>query len=119
MSEKALRYNEGKPELAYVLEFGRALEAVSRVCEAGGRKYNRGNWKKGGKPDHEYFDSCMRHLRAHHEDELYDPETGCLHAAQAMWNLMAYIQLNAPEVLYKPELDKTRDLIGKKDTKAA
>jgi hypothetical protein len=93
MSEVALRDNAGKPELSYILDLRHALEALAAVFSQGAIKYERGNWKKGGKPDEEYLDSALRHIfKARTED--YDEETGCLHAAHAVWNLMALIELN-------------------------
>ena len=90
----ALRYNQGKPQLSFVLGFRKALGALARVFEQGAIKYERDNWKKGGKPDAEYIDSALRHMAALADGELYDPDTGCLHAAHVMWNMGALLELN-------------------------
>lgn len=90
----ALRDNAGKPQLSFVLGFRKALGALARVFEQGAIKYERDNWRKGGKPDQEYLDSAMRHLAALGSGELYDPDTGCLHAAHVMWNMGALLELN-------------------------
>lgn len=91
---EAKRFNEGKPKLAYILEFPSVAEAVSRIMEFGAAKYEDGNWKLGGKPDREYLDSMMRHLRLWLEGEVYDQDSGCSHLGHAIWNLMALQQLN-------------------------
>jgi len=94
MTDKALRYNEGKPELSYILDFNRALAAVAAVSQQGAIKYERGNWKKGGKPDTEYLDAALRHLVEHQNSGPYDPDIGTLHIANAVWNLLALLELN-------------------------
>lgn len=103
----ALRYNEGKPELSYLLSMPRMLEALAKVFSQGAIKYERDNWQKGGKPDTEYTDSLLRHLLAMEKGELYDSDTGCLHAAHAIWNLGALIELNyAPLLPFDPQFDQ-------------
>lgn len=64
-----------------------------KVCEAGEAKYNRGNFRKGDSVC-AYLDSTLRHLRKIRvEREVTDPETECLHAAHALWNVIeAYEQ---------------------------
>lgn len=88
------RKNEGKPELSYLLDFPAALQEFAAVCTYGARKYSRDNWKKGGKPDQEYFDAALRHMLAARSGEIEDPESGAMHLAHAMWNLMACMELN-------------------------
>lgn len=94
MSE-ALRYNEGKAKLSYMMRsFPRMVAAIARVKEMGGIKYEDGNWRLGNKPDDEYWDSGFRHLNAVFEGEDYDKDTGCLHLAHAVWNFCALLELN-------------------------
>lgn len=92
--EKALRYNEGKVPYSFLLELPNSLAELCRVFEAGAKKYARGNWQKGGKPDEEYLDSAMRHLMALGRGEVIDPECGTHHAANAVWNLLVFVELN-------------------------
>lgn len=96
MSE-ALRHNTGKPRVDEVLKFGKALDDLTAVMTQGAVKYELDNWLKGGKPDNEYHGSALRHLRAHVNGELYDPETGCLHLAHVAWNVLAELRLNYPD----------------------
>lgn len=96
--------NEGKPELGYLLEFPTAVEAFARVKMLGAAKYERGNWKKGGKPDNEYVDACFRHLMAFVNGETFAKDSGCPHLAHAAWNLFALMELNYKGVTHHPEL---------------
>lgn len=97
-SPPAARDNAGKAPMDFILDFPIAMEALARVMEVGAVKYERDNWKKGGKPDAEYFGAAMRHLfaakNAKNAGEDVASDTGCLHAAHAVWNLLAYIELN-------------------------
>ena len=99
---KALRYNDGKPKMAYILKFPKAMEAVARVKEFGAAKYFEDNWKQGKKPDSEYLNSAMRHLFAREAGEIYDQDSGCSHIGHAIWNLLAFIELNHPEETCDP-----------------
>ena len=95
------RDNSGKPQMWYTLLFPRTAEALARVLEQGAKKYSRLNFAKGGKDDEEYLSAAMRHLTMHcryyitdNADDMYDKETGCLHLAQAIWNLQMLIDFN-------------------------
>ena len=101
MSNKAMRDNQGKPQLRYWAQFPRSAEALSRVMEYGATKYEEGNWAKGGKPDSEYLDAAMRHItkmmRYYHtndESDLYDEESGCHHLGHILFNLGCLVDVN-------------------------
>lgn len=108
----ALRDNKGKDELSYLLSIPEAQKALAHVFRQGAKKYTRDNWKLGGKPDAEYLDALQRHLLKHVNEGPFDPETGALHLAHAVWNLVALIELNiAPEHgVFNPDntLDKPK-----------
>lgn len=108
MSEQALRFNEGKPELSYLLSFGVGLEDLAAVMSQGAIKYERDNWLKGGKPVEEYLDSAMRHLVAFRTGAVYDPETGCKHLAHVAWNMLAALRLTS-DLAGVPSIDPTFD----------
>lgn len=107
--KQAARMNQGKPELDCLLDFPRAMEAFCRVMEVGAAKYDRDNWKLGGKPDSEYLAAALRHMMAHRAakepGDLFADDTGCLHIAHAMWNLAALIELNL-DVTHNKEVVK-------------
>jgi hypothetical protein len=102
----ALRFNEGKPSLAYILQFANPIKAIARIMEFGAMKYADGNWRKGGKPDREYLDSMMRHLTDWAHGEKYDNDSGCSHLGHAIWNLMALHELNHPDEIIDDEVFK-------------
>ena len=104
MTSAALRDNSGKAPLSFVLQFPTAISAFARVKELGAIKYERDNWKKGGKPDWEYLDAALRHIVAFMSGETFAEDTGCTHLAHAMWNIMALQDLNYPGVVYDKEL---------------
>jgi len=108
MADAALRFNAGKPDLSFLLGFSHANEALARVFEQGAIKYERDNWKKGGKPDAEYLGSALRHIQKHADGQLWDADTGCLHLAHAVWNLNALIELNVTSDVpaVDPEFDQ-------------
>lgn len=102
--KEASRMNAGKAEWDYIFDFPTAVEAFCRVKELGAIKYERDNWKAGGKPDREYISAVGRHISAFKQGETFATDTGCLHLAHAMWNVMALIELNYPGVTHDPEL---------------
>lgn len=75
---ETLRYNDGKAQLSYILEFGRALDLISGVMERGALKYERKNWALGGKNVtlESLMDSTMRHLKDRMDGKVYDTESG-------------------------------------------
>ena len=111
-SPEALRDNNGKPELSQILFFDTALDHLAMVMSQGRYKYKDSepgvpNWTVGGKPDEEYLDSAVRHLRALIKGEFYDDDLGTAHAAHVVWNLLALLANNYPEA---PTLDPAFDL---------
>ena len=102
--KEATRDNAGKVEWDYIFDFPTAVEALCRVMELGAVKYDYDNWKKGGKPDREYISALGRHISDFKKGNMFARDTGCLHIAHAMWNLMALIELNYPNVTHDSEL---------------
>ncbi len=70
-TEKGQRFNNGKAQFSYILDFGTSLEGLSKVMEFGAKKYSRGNWKKGLDP-HQTIDSLMRHLIKYCDGHVLD-----------------------------------------------
>lgn len=100
----AARMNSGKPKLSYfVRSFTKALEAVARVKEFGANKYTDNNWRLGGKPDDEYWDSFTRHMVLFLSGEVYDQDSGCHHIGHMVWNLCAMYELNHSD---EPAIDE-------------
>ena len=91
--EHAKRFSNGKIDLSLLLP--EAVKAMCQVSMFGAKKYGRENWRKGW--GNETVNVCtasaLRHIFAILKGELIDPESGCPHAAHAMWNLGAIIEL--------------------------
>ena len=103
--KKSKRFNKDKPEIGYILEFPESLKDLARTMEFGASKYGRGNFKLGGRPDHEYIDSAMRHLQAIHkaittgDDEFwYDAEGKFNHIGAVLFNIMCLRDFNHPDL---------------------
>ena len=104
--EEALRYNEGKPALAQILEFGSGLDKLAKVMSQGAIKYTPRNWLKGGKPDEEYLSAALRHMEAFVNEGEWDKDNGTHHIAHAAWNMLALLTLNRDDL---PDLDPMFD----------
>lgn len=87
-NEMGLRYNEGKPQLSYIMSCDVAMTGLARVMEFGASKYERDNWKKGLEPL-EIQDSLLRHLMAYTNGEVLDQESNLPHIDHVLFNAMA------------------------------
>ncbi len=87
MSEKALRYNEGKPKWSLV--HFKSLEPLVRVLMYGADKYAPDNWKKG-LDKKEILDSMQRHLCELIDGNKLDEESKMEHIGHIMANAMFY-----------------------------
>ncbi len=73
------------------------VEGVVNVYTMGAKKYADNNWKKVDKD--RYYGALLRHFNTLRTDDRYDPELGCLHAHQVIWNLISlmWIESQVPE----------------------
>ena len=99
-----------KPQLSYILDFGRALALIAVVMMRGAFKYARNNWKGSGENASLpiLLDSVMRHLTARQCGEVYDKaENGGIntdHLANATAGLLFALYHHGQEALpYKPK----------------
>ena len=84
-----------KPRAWLMLQgFGNALGAVARVTTIGAEKYTPEGWRQVPNGQERYMDAFARHALALARGEQIDPDTGCLHKAQAAWNLLAALELD-------------------------
>lgn len=74
-----------------------ALEAIAEVTTIGAKKYTPGGWATVENGFARYMDAYGRHGLALAKGQKYDDDgpgsTGCLHAAQQGWNLLAALTL--------------------------
>ena len=96
-SDKADRFNNGKPQLSMVLEAGLALSGCAKVLEFGAKKYDRSNWKKGLEIN-SIMDSMTRHQIALMSGETIDPESGLPHVDHIMCNALFMSEMYHSEV---------------------
>ena len=87
MKEKAMRFNDGKPQISLVLSAGYALEGAAKVLEFGAEKYDRDNWKSGMDKE-ALVDSLSRHILKVLEGENVDPESNCPHVDHILCNAL-------------------------------
>ena len=108
MSEKSLRYNDGK--LKFALIPAEMLEELAKIFTKGAFKYDDNNWMRSinsGLPSEEFRTGCMnsmlRHINAYRKGELHDPEPvdGCdiqtSHMGHAAWNCLVLFYYDAME----------------------
>lgn len=87
VKELAMRFNQGKPQLSYILSAGYAIEGAAAVMENGAKKYARDNWKKSF-PKEQLIDSMVRHLTKFMNGEELDDESGLPHVDHVLCNAL-------------------------------
>ena len=87
-----MRFNDGKPQLNYILTAPHAVKGLSQVFEFGAKKYARNNWQKGLKIT-EVMDSLLRHLMAYQNGEEVDSDSGLKHVHHITWNALILAEM--------------------------
>jgi len=87
---KAKHFDDGKPELQYILAMPGLLE-VSRVGTLGAQKYSRWNYRSG-MPWMKLLGSCSRHLTAFICGEDNDKESGISHLAHLCYDALMLLE---------------------------
>lgn len=106
-----LRYNNEK--LRYDLMPTDSVAEFVKVLTYGAKKYAARNWERG-QPWSVPYASCMRHLQAWHSGEDIDSESGLLHLAHAVCNLMFLLAFHRRGMV---ALDD-REHLGRRDIRA-
>jgi hypothetical protein len=93
---QALRDNNDKPDLHYLHTWYHALCEVCMVCQAGAKKYARGNYLKG-QPHSQLLACAERHIGkfGNYKEDDYDVGPGGTdrhHIALAIWNLLQLLE---------------------------
>jgi len=73
------------------LTYPSMMREVSKVRQYGIKKYGAAEDWLTTEPKRHY-DAAMRHIIAHMEGEMHDPDSGYLHLAHAVTNLMFEIE---------------------------
>ena len=73
--------------------FAHALAAVADVTTKGAIKYTPNGWATVPNGEQRYMEAFGRHTLALARGEGVDADTGCLHKAQMIWNLLASLEL--------------------------
>lgn len=100
ITDKALRYNDGKPPLDLVPET--VVFAIAKVLDAGQKKYTKHNWRKGLSISSQLA-SLNRHLKKFESPHLgdFDEETKLHEMMMVACNVAMIIDT----LVSKPELD--------------
>ena len=85
--ELALRYNDGKPQLVFILDFPNAIAGLADVKSFGAKKYELHNWTRG-RGFRDTISSLLRHLVAC-KSESHDQDSGLPHIDHVVWNALA------------------------------
>lgn len=81
--------------------FSRALQEVADVTTAGAIKYTPNGWREVPNGEQRYMEAFARHMLALGAGETFDPDTGCRHKAQMVWNLLASLTLELERLKYE------------------
>ena len=88
------KLDAGKPRpWLMIAGFAHALNAVADVTTKGAAKYTPNGWQHVENGPERYMDALVRHQLALARGESVDPDTGCLHLAQVVWNALATLEL--------------------------
>jgi len=85
------KFDSSKPKM-YLLP-PKALIEVSKVLTFGAEKYDEKNWRHLDNLQNRYTGGALRHLFAHMDGELNDPETDYSHLAHAICCLLFKLEI--------------------------
>lgn len=84
----------GKNRLGLLMNgFPNAIWHAGLVGTMGANKYAPHDWRTVPNNMARYSDAMYRHLLQYETCEAFDEESGHLHLAHALWNLMAVLEL--------------------------
>jgi hypothetical protein len=91
LSQEGRKFDSEKPKM-HLLPPNATLE-VAKVLTFGAQKYDEQNWRKLENAQKRYTSGALRHIFAHMNGELQDPETNYSHLAHAICCLMFKLEL--------------------------
>ena len=71
----------------------KAIIEVSKILTFGAAKYDEDNWRKLDNLQNRYTGGALRHIFAHMDGELKDPETNSSHLAHAICCLLFKLEI--------------------------
>lgn len=74
------------------------LEEIAKVYTAGAKKYGDNNWQHLEDGYNRYKGALLRHLTEVEKGNIFDEDTGCMHAAQVAWNAIAMLHFKMEEL---------------------
>lgn len=83
----------GKPPLAHLGDYAKALAVVCHIAEYGAKKYGRNNWRKCDDLER-YRNALTRHLFAYLSGEWADADHGHAHLGAVAWNALVLLELD-------------------------
>ena len=91
------KHDNGKPLIGdMIIDYKEQMLELCKVFEHGTKTYGLGNWKRVENGKDRFTNAMIRHLLR--EDEVYDAETGLLHAAQVFFNAGARLYFILKEI---------------------
>ena len=93
MSDKFVKNDSSKVNLAILNDTSKALEEVAKVMEYGANKYSRMNWSKVDNTER-YIAATYRHLMlGYTQGEKLDDESNLSHLAHAVCSLLFLLEI--------------------------
>ena len=74
------------------------LEEIAKVLTAGAKKYGANNWQYLEDGYERYKGALLRHLTEVEKGNVFDEDTGCMHAAQVVCNAMFMLHFKMEEL---------------------
>lgn len=112
MTDVGRKFDSEKPKM-HLLPPNATLE-VAKVLTFGAQKYDEENWRKLENAQKRYTSGALRHIFAHMDGELQDPETNYSHLAHAICCLMFKLELELENGKNDSKEKELRELIESK-----
>ena len=106
------KFDSEKPKM-HLLPPNATLEE-EKVLTFGAQKYDEENWRKLENAQKRYTSGALRHIFAHMDGELQDPETNYSHLAHAICCLMFKLELELENGKNDSKEKELRELIESK-----
>jgi hypothetical protein len=93
---KGLKYDDGK--LRWDLLPLDIIEEAVKVYTFGAKKYKPNSWQNVENGKERYYAALMRHLKEYRDGKVIDEESGLMHLAHALWNVITLIYFQKKEI---------------------